>query len=95
MIHRLAEQYYHRLYDVGIIYTAVFNTDFPKYDRLQKMIDTRHDLAHRGGYTLKEHQIVHLNVTKDMVYNLIKECDIFINDLINMLKEPIAKWEVK
>ena len=86
---------YHRLYDVGIIYTAVFNTDFPKYDRLQKMIDTRHDLAHRGGYTLKEHQIVHLNVTQDMVYNLIKECDIFINDLINMLKEPIAKWEVK
>lgn len=83
---------YHRLNDIGEMFTTVFNIDFPNYDRLQQMISTRHDLAHRGGYTLKEHYIVHVNISKEMVCKLIKECGLFIDSLMEALQNSISKW---
>lgn len=83
---------YHRLKDIGEMYATIFSIDFPIDDRLQQMIPTRHDLAHRGGYTLKEHYIVHVEITKEMVYELIKVCELFIDNLMVALQESIAKW---
>jgi len=83
---------YHRLKNVGELYASVFNIDFPSDDRLQQMIINRHDLAHRGGYTLKEHYIVHIDITKTMVCELIKACEMFIDELMAALQESITKW---
>ena len=83
---------FHRLNDIGEMYATIFNIDFPNHDRLQQMIPTRHDLAHRGGFTLKEHYIVHVEITKEMVYELIKACELFIDNLMVALQESIAKW---
>lgn len=83
---------YHRLKDIGELYASIFDIDFPYYEKLQQMIITRHDLAHRGGFTLKEHYIVHVEITKKMVCELIKACEFFIDNLMAALQKSIAKW---
>ena len=78
---------YHRLSDIMEMFTNVFNIVSPNYDRLQQMISTRHDLVHRGGYSLKEHYIVHVSITKEMVFKLIKECEVFVDSLMVALQK--------
>lgn len=61
---------WHNLTKVSKLYKRVLNVQFSELDKIVEAIDLRHDCVHRNGKT-KDGEPV--NVTKDTVFELIKE----------------------
>lgn len=83
----------HDLRKMNNLYKAVLNISFPDYGELSSKIKTRHDLVHRNGYEVKDRIIKYIDITSDMIIELINTCNIFTEQLMNNMQTLIEKWD--
>ena len=93
-IHKAIHEYNaHDLRKMNNLYKAVLNISFPDYGDLSSKIKTRHDLVHRNGYEVKDRTIKYIEITPDMIVELISICNVFTEQLMSNLQTLIEKWD--
>lgn len=83
----------HDLRKMNNLYKAVLKISFPDYGDLSSKIKTRHDLVHRNGYEVKDRTIKYIEITPDMIVELISICNVFTEQLMSNLQTLIEKWD--
>lgn len=74
----LIDVLYHDLPKVKNIYYNTLGIDFPDIGDLMSIIKTRHDMVHRNG---KNKEGVKINLTKNLVLDVIDKVNLFIQDI--------------
>lgn len=82
----------HDLRKMNNLYKAVLNISFPDYGELSSKIKTRHDLVHRNGYEVKDRTLKYIEITPNMIIELISICNVFTEQLMNNLQNLTEKW---
>ena len=75
------------------VFENVFEISFPDYTRINKDILKRHDIIHRSGNQKEDNHLKRITLTCDNIVGLINECNMFVDNLLEAMKEPMRKWQ--
>ncbi|HTN68615.1 MAG TPA: hypothetical protein VLZ33_04040 [Dysgonamonadaceae bacterium] len=74
---------FHRLSpEICPLFKNTFEISFPDYEYIEDNLTIRHDIVHRNGYSKDKSKCFHI-ISKDKLYELIKEVDKFVHALFD------------
>ena len=83
----------HNMRKIKNVFENVFEISFPDYTRINKDILKRHDIIHRSGNQKEDNHLKRITLTCDNIVGLINECNMFVDNLLEAMKEPMRKWQ--
>ena len=75
------------------IFENLFEIKFPDYSKINRDILRRHDIIHRFGKRTGDNHFEEIILTFESITDVIKECNMFVDNLLEAMKEPIQKWK--